>query len=186
MAYFKREGGGNRGGFRPGGNKGYKGSFGGGQRRDARPTTMHSATCASCGKPCEVPFRPTGDKPVYCRDCFAGRAAMGGDRSSRPDPRSSGSNQASSHFYTAQSGTGPQTSGGNEELKKQLEGVNAKLERLISAIQTLSHALVIANDEPREEHKEISSKKTTAPSPRKISPAKTEEKAATKKTSKKK
>jgi CxxC-x17-CxxC domain-containing protein len=28
-------------------------------------------TCASCGKETEVPFRPSGDRPVYCRDCFS-------------------------------------------------------------------------------------------------------------------
>lgn len=31
---------------------------------------MHKATCASCGQVCEVPFRPTGSKPVYCKECF--------------------------------------------------------------------------------------------------------------------
>lgn len=31
---------------------------------------MHAATCAQCGAQCEVPFRPTGDKPVYCNNCF--------------------------------------------------------------------------------------------------------------------
>jgi CxxC-x17-CxxC domain-containing protein len=31
---------------------------------------MYQATCANCGKECEVPFRPTGSKPVLCRDCF--------------------------------------------------------------------------------------------------------------------
>ena len=31
---------------------------------------MFRATCANCGKECEVPFRPTGNKPVLCRDCF--------------------------------------------------------------------------------------------------------------------
>lgn len=31
---------------------------------------MYSATCANCGKQCEVPFRPTGNKPVFCRECF--------------------------------------------------------------------------------------------------------------------
>ena len=58
---------------------GFKGGFKGGRRDDRGdrgPVTMHSAICASCGKPCEVPFRPSGDKPVYCRDCFAGRAAI--------------------------------------------------------------------------------------------------------------
>lgn len=32
---------------------------------------MHDAICDNCGKPCQVPFQPTGEKPVYCRDCFA-------------------------------------------------------------------------------------------------------------------
>ncbi|MCK4336258.1 MAG: DNA-directed RNA polymerase [Candidatus Aenigmarchaeota archaeon] len=31
---------------------------------------MHKATCADCGKECEVPFKPSGDRPVYCRDCY--------------------------------------------------------------------------------------------------------------------
>jgi len=31
---------------------------------------LFKATCANCGKACEVPFRPTGSKPVLCRDCF--------------------------------------------------------------------------------------------------------------------
>jgi CxxC-x17-CxxC domain-containing protein len=31
---------------------------------------MHKAICSNCGKECEVPFRPTGVKPVLCNDCF--------------------------------------------------------------------------------------------------------------------
>lgn len=31
--------------------------------------TMHKATCAECKRNCEVPFKPTGKKPVLCRDC---------------------------------------------------------------------------------------------------------------------
>lgn len=38
------------------------------QSRDMRP--MHKAVCADCGKNCEVPFRPSGDRPVYCKNCF--------------------------------------------------------------------------------------------------------------------
>lgn len=33
---------------------------------------MYTATCADCGNRCEVPFRPSGDKPVYCSNCFDG------------------------------------------------------------------------------------------------------------------
>ena len=36
-----------------------------GQRRE-----MHEAVCASCGKTTQVPFRPSGVKPVYCSDCY--------------------------------------------------------------------------------------------------------------------
>ena len=38
----------------------------------ARPQReMFTAICADCGKETQVPFQPRGDKPVYCRDCFA-------------------------------------------------------------------------------------------------------------------
>ena len=31
---------------------------------------MHLAICADCGTECEVPFRPTPGKPIYCKHCF--------------------------------------------------------------------------------------------------------------------
>lgn len=35
--------------------------------------------CASCGQATTVPFVPSGDRPVYCSDCFqAQRASRGG------------------------------------------------------------------------------------------------------------
>ncbi len=34
---------------------------------------MHEAVCADCGKDCEVPFKPTQSRPVYCQDCFTKR-----------------------------------------------------------------------------------------------------------------
>jgi CxxC-x17-CxxC domain-containing protein len=29
-----------------------------------------TVTCDSCKQKCEVPFKPTSNKPVYCDDCF--------------------------------------------------------------------------------------------------------------------
>lgn len=49
-------------------NQGGGGRFGGGGPRE-----MHKATCASCQKECEVPFKPSGDRPVYCKECFSKR-----------------------------------------------------------------------------------------------------------------
>lgn len=52
---------------------GNRGSRGGGQRRSFNdgPREMHKATCADCKAECEVPFKPSGERPVYCKDCFA-------------------------------------------------------------------------------------------------------------------
>ena len=35
------------------------------------PREMHKTKCSDCGDECEVPFKPTQGKPVYCRSCFA-------------------------------------------------------------------------------------------------------------------
>ena len=43
--------------------------FGRSNRR-SEPLTMHKAVCDECGKDCEVPFKPTSSKPIYCKDCF--------------------------------------------------------------------------------------------------------------------
>jgi len=41
-----------------------------GGRGPAGPRQMHTVTCSECGQETQVPFKPTGEKPVYCRDCF--------------------------------------------------------------------------------------------------------------------
>jgi len=57
------------------GSGGYSsgGYSGGGSRGgySSGPREMFSATCSSCGREAQVPFRPTGSKPVYCSDCFS-------------------------------------------------------------------------------------------------------------------
>jgi len=61
---------------RDGGSDGYGSSYGGGggYGGGSRGTReMFSATCSSCGKEAQVPFQPSGDKPVYCSDCFQQR-----------------------------------------------------------------------------------------------------------------
>jgi CxxC-x17-CxxC domain-containing protein len=89
----RRPGGGgfNRsfGGGRPsGGNR-----FGGGSRfggRDGGRPEMHKAICSECGSSCELPFRPSGDRPVFCSNCFEKQGGgserpnrFGGDRPER-------------------------------------------------------------------------------------------------------
>ena len=56
------------------------GGFSGGGYDSPRPSRpsfgdrpqreLHDATCAGCGIQTQVPFKPSGNRPVYCRDCF--------------------------------------------------------------------------------------------------------------------
>lgn len=41
----------------------------------ARPA--FEAVCAECGVTTTVPFRPRGDRPVYCRTCYTARVPAG-------------------------------------------------------------------------------------------------------------
>ncbi|HMA37419.1 MAG TPA: zinc-ribbon domain containing protein [Chloroflexia bacterium] len=71
-----------------GGGGGYGGgSSSGGYGRERAPRQMTQVTCSNCGRATEVPFVPTGDRPVYCSDCYSqmgggnSRGGGGGNRS---------------------------------------------------------------------------------------------------------
>lgn len=42
-----------------------------GNRERRAERRLYSVICADCGKESEVPFQPSHDRPVYCRECFA-------------------------------------------------------------------------------------------------------------------
>jgi CxxC-x17-CxxC domain-containing protein len=67
-AQRRAAGGGNGYGAGGGGYSSSSGGYGGGGGYGARE--MHDAVCARCGKDTQVPFKPTGARPVYCSDCF--------------------------------------------------------------------------------------------------------------------
>ncbi|MBV8491235.1 MAG: zinc-ribbon domain containing protein [Candidatus Eremiobacteraeota bacterium] len=51
-------------------------SHGGGENRsNARPS--FDTVCAQCGAETTVPFKPRGDRPVYCRSCFTAKVPAG-------------------------------------------------------------------------------------------------------------
>ena len=75
MGNFNRDDRGSGGGFSRGGGS----RFGG---RDGGRPAMFKATCSECGKECDLPFRPTGDRPVFCSFCFE-KQGGGSDRPSR-------------------------------------------------------------------------------------------------------
>ena len=52
-----------------GGGGGFNRKF----RFNDQPREMHKATCEECKQECEVPFKPTEGRPVYCKDCYSKR-----------------------------------------------------------------------------------------------------------------
>jgi CxxC-x17-CxxC domain-containing protein len=39
--------------------------------RDRGDVEMTKVICSACGSSCEVPFKPTSSKPVFCSECFS-------------------------------------------------------------------------------------------------------------------
>lgn len=163
MGDFKRGGGGRFGGNRGGGgfsrrNGGGRPSFSRGGRGDSDgrgrgPVTMHKAVCSQCGKDCEVPFRPTGDKPVYCNDCFGDIKGTGDNRGGdRFQKKSFDSYRAPvrADFSGGVSGG----SNDNSEVKKQLELLNVKMDRLIKTVESIAGAGMSLKEKITEEKME--------------------------------
>ncbi len=46
---------------------------------------MYTAICADCKKECSIPFKPSGDRPVYCKDCFSRRKVISLSRIGQED-----------------------------------------------------------------------------------------------------
>jgi len=114
-----------RGGF--GGGRGFGGRDGGFERR--RPE-MHTVTCDKCKKECEVPFRPTEGKPVYCSDCFK---TEGGESRGR-------GNSGSSSGISAE----------------QFNQLNTKLDKILAFLKTVE----IEDDSDEEDLEEDESEET--------------------------
>ena len=178
MGKFNRGGAGFGGKW--GGDKG-RPSFGGGRggdrdggrgRRDwGGEKEMHKEICAECGKSCEVPFRPSNDKPVYCSECFSTKGGNSPERAPRRDSENRFGNKPA--FGGSQ--------GGNGEVLKVLKELNSKMDALTSAISNMSGS---KNAGTKDEKKEAP--KTETKTKEKVSKTIKKVKAPEKKVSKKK
>lgn len=132
MGYQNRD---NRGG----GGYGPRRDFGG-RKNYGRPQ-MHSAVCANCGNACEVPFKPTGDRPVYCKDCFSkmgGRSESGGN-SNRHENRDNSPRP--------------------QQNNQQMEEISAKLDKIIELLTANQAVAQTSSIEPEVKPKKRVSKK---------------------------
>ena len=136
------------GNFSGGGRGNDRGGGGGFAGRDSERSQMHQATCSECGKSCEVPFRPTGDKPVYCSDCF--RNKRGGDFN-RPERRD---------FNRPAMQTGPSGAVQANQPSQQLQAIHQKLDKILQILSQTTPVEALKNDPaPKEKAKAVSVKK---------------------------
>lgn len=79
---------------------------------------MFSAVCDECGNSCQVPFRPRGDKPIYCSNCFGEKKGAGNRENEQP----------------------------RFEYKNQLEALNNKLDKILQLLTPNNNVEVIREE----------------------------------------
>lgn len=157
--------------------------------RDSRKPFMHQAICAECGRSCEVPFRPSGDKPIYCSSCFENKG--GGDRrsgrrdSGRRDFGGRDSRKTFMHQATCdecgrscevpfQPSSGKpvycdhcfkdrrdkKDKGDNKQSDKQFDTLNRKLDQILKALAPSVSTEIIPKKKTAEKDKTPKSQKT--------------------------
>ena len=166
----------NRGGRGRGRDFGRRGFAGGSGRGGDR--SMHKAICSRCGNECEVPFRPTGEKPVFCSRCFEENNQGGDSRrfGGRDSPRGSFSdkqmfdavcdscgNKCSVPFHPTsgkpiycskcfeeKEGKGPR---GGGQPNVQLDTINAKLDKILKILSPEAPVKVVKEEKAAVEEK---------------------------------
>ncbi len=151
---------------RPSRDRGRDSSGGSGRRqfgnRDRPRPQMHEAVCSECGKKCEVPFKPTGRKPVYCSQCFSNQKEGSSNNSERRSygrprfqdkkmfdatcdkcgkrfelpfkPTGSRPVYCSQCFERNNSSLGRDNNQATGQYKEQFDMLNSKLDKLIKAL----------------------------------------------------
>lgn len=159
--------------------------FGGGARRNF--DEMHRATCSKCGRPCEVPFKPRGDRPVFCNSCFASNRNPD-SRFERRDSDRPSFNRSSSDdrpmfkatcdecgkecnlpfqpkngkpVYCSKCFETKDSRGGrsNDQSKEQFEKINAKLDRILKYLTPVTAPKFIQKEKTEQKPEAIKVKK---------------------------
>lgn len=157
---------------------------------------MHPATCSKCGKACQVPFIPTGNRPIFCTSCFKeqggsqdrpqreARPSYDDRRSDRPERQmfdaicdncgnrcqipfrpSAGKPVYCSHCFE---GNQKQAAGKFEsrspekpQYKEQFEALNAKLDKILKLLTPATAEIIVPIEKTLEQSAPVEEKKKT-------------------------
>lgn len=165
-----------------GGDRGGRGGFGGSRDNDRREMEMYKASCSNCSKSCEVPFRPNGEKPVFCNDCFAQNRSSDRSVEVRRD-RFSEERPQRSFERKFDAPRGDQVSGRDiKALAQQVTALENKVNEILSLLKEVPAKAVAPVEESAEV---VSEKKVAKKVAAKKAPAKEAIKKVTKKVAKK-
>ncbi len=108
-----------------------KKSFGG----DRGEVVMSKATCSECSNVCEVPFKPNGERPVFCSNCFMSKrdGTFNNDRDERKGNVREISRRDSRDEKPTYSVPTNNNSAEVAEMKKQITNLNIKIDSLANA-----------------------------------------------------
>ena len=144
--------GGNSGGFNRGGGN-FRGNSGGGFRGgrggggNGGWQEKFEAVCDSCGKLCEVPFKPTGEKPVYCNDCYKKINKSNNDIYGNGNRSRSYDNQSPYHPSKPGKYDKVEPAAGAQDYKQLLEEVESIHSRLDEVVEFLNNIFLSGESE---------------------------------------
>jgi CxxC-x17-CxxC domain-containing protein len=98
-------------------------------RSERRSNKMFNAVCSKCGERCQLPFKPTGNKPVFCSNCFRQNEGFGNNNSPRSNSQPASTGVSS----------------------KQIDEINSKLDKIILILQDLE---IITEEDDSEDYEE--------------------------------
>jgi CxxC-x17-CxxC domain-containing protein len=103
--------------------------YGGGDFQSKPPMKKYDAVCSTCGKRCEVPFRPESGRPVYCVECFG----------APHDARASSKGKFPSRDFSARPSYTPPATGGKSiyDLERQIGAMNTKIDTMLRILESM-------------------------------------------------
>jgi CxxC-x17-CxxC domain-containing protein len=96
---------------------------------------LHKTICSKCNKECEVPFRPTGSRPVFCKDCFQSNRSSN-DYPRRPNFENRDNAQVGKFVEKPQ-------------FKEQFERLNMKLDKILRILEPKIEANALSVEAPK-------------------------------------
>jgi CxxC-x17-CxxC domain-containing protein len=115
--------------------------------RESRSGMFH-AVCDECGRDCEVPFKPSPNKEVFCSRCFENRDTI--------TVKHYGKNSEDSREFTLKAQPN------NDEMKKQIEILNSKLDKILKLLNINDEKVPVKVKELKVEKSDKAAKKITS------------------------